>query len=1128
MKKQLFPLIIALLPWICFAQVNDDFGDGDFTQNPSWQGNHAHFKINDVFQLQLDQEGLSDSSYLQTQNQLFDSVSCEFFIKLSFSPSANNFARAYLAADQADLGGPLNGYFLQFGESLSNDAIELFRQNGNQLTSICRGVEGNIASSFNARIKVQHRNNGDWLVYADFNNTGQYTLECQGNDQALQASSYFGFFCKYTSSNATHFYFDEVDIKNYDVDDEAPLLTSVLVSSDHELQISFNEVVTIETAENLQNYSVNSSIGNPLTAVLNENNDQVILSFSNAFVLNQIYEISIEDITDLSQNLLRDTTMVFSRINISAFDIVINEIMADPSPIVQLPEAEYLEIYNRTAASISLLDWNLEIGGSLKAFPNVIIQAHSHLILCKETHIPFFTEWGPCAGFSSFFLTNGGQSLRLLAPGEMEIHAVDYTDEWYHDNDKDDGGWSIEQINPSDFCSEAMNWKASNDGRGGSPGIQNSVFDAEPVYPMIEGIKVTDNPLLLIFYNQEMDLDDILDKNHYQVEPGNIQAQQVIIHDSSRSVYLLFSEPFEIGIQYHLQVTGSLVNCVGQALETPSEIPFMVPKLAEEGDVVINEIMADPEPVNGLPPFEYIELYNRANAPIEICGWQLQSANVLRPIEEFLLYPQSYLLLCANDAVASLSEYSEVYGMSSFSLNNTGAILVLRNQDGGIIHQVEYMDDWYDDEEKEEGGWSLEAIDPAEYCIEEANWAASTDERGGSPGIINSINGIANPIEDLYIKRIELLSELSIRVYFSDKMDSLLLGYVEYYEIHQGLGHPVECIIEGPRYESVQLKLSESLLRGKVYTLEIQEGLLACDGSSAVGLSALFAYPDPVEKGDVVFNEVLFDAAIGDGEYVELVNISSKIIETADLSISRMKINQYDSSWYTAELEGGLLFPMEYIAYSPSPSQVLKVYYSEEPDQIFPLANLPDLPNTEGHLILHLSSSHDSIIDELQYDESMHHSLINDPKGVSLEKINLLGANEASNYHSAASSVNYGTPAYQNSQYVEEKSKQSAFELSPEIFSPDNDGHEDVLQIHYMMDEIAYQLNLVIYDSRGRKVKHLVQNELLGKEGVYFWDGQDEDHQKAPMGIYILLFEYFDLNGNVKTEKLSTVLGGNL
>ena len=78
------------------------------------------------------------------------------------------------------------------------------------------------------------------------------------------------------------------------------------------------------------------------------------------------------------------------------------------------------------------------------------------------------------------------------------------------------------------------------------------------------------------------------------------------------------------------------------------------------------------------------------------------------------------------------------------------------------------------------------------------------------------------------------------------------------------------------------------------------------------------------------------------------------------------------------------------------------------------------------------------------------------------------------------------------------------------------------------METAGFTLNLVIYYSRGRKIKHLVKNELLGTSGSYYWDGQTEDYQKAAIGIYILYFEYFDLNGQVKSDKLTTVLGGKL
>ncbi len=1128
MKKHLILFAYLLFPYLVLAQISESFEDGDFTQNPQWLGDEAQFIVNDDFQLQLSNEGLSDTSYLVTSNSFIDSTSWEFSIKLSFSPSSNNNARVYLVSDQQDLSTPLNGYFLQFGESLSDDAIELFRQNGTEITSICRGTEGSVASSFQAKIKVIHKDNGDWIVYSDFNTTGQFQLECQGNDNSISSTAYFGYFCKYTSSNSTKFYLDNIEVKYMEVDIEKPEVEAVVLESSKDLKVSFNEMVTEETALSLSNYSVDQIVGNPILAELNEAKTEVLLQFENDFAVDQEYQITIENVEDLSGNIMDPTVESFARIEISPFDVVINEIMADPTPEIQLPNAEYLEIYNRTSTVIALQGWKMEIGGTLKDFPEAYIPANSYLIICKESNIPLLSGYGECVGFSSFSLTNGGQLLRLLSPSDMVVHEVEYTDDWYQDPNKDDGGWSLEQINPSDFCSQAINWRAAEDARGGSPGELNSIYDDTPAFPQVSNLEVVDNPLLLLSFNQEMDLQDILRKSNYSVQPGDNPIQQVIAKDTSTSVYLIFQDPFEIGENYQLIIDGDIKNCAGQSMETPSEIDFMIPKNAIEGDIVIHEIMADPEPVFGLPPYEYLELYNTSNAPIDLSGWTLQTGSTIKTFESYLLNPQSFLIICESDAVASFSEYGDTYAMSSFSLTNGGAQIVLRNLGGGIIHQIEYDDDWYEDDDKADGGWSLEAIDPLEYCVEKPNWSESIDEKGGSPGSINSVDGTMGETEPLRIQRIELISETNIRVYFSEKMDSISLSQTQNYFIDENIGNPIECAIEGPKYNSVVLTLAEELSNTIVYTLEIEDGLLECNGSSAGGLFLSFAVPDEIEKGDIVFNEILFDAAIDDGEYVELVNVSDKILETSGLSISRIKINQYDTTWYTADLESALLFPNDYIAYAESPSQVLRVYYSEQPEQILQLSDLPDFPSTEGHVLLHLTSSTDSIIDELQYTDGMHHSLLKETKGVSLEKISLLGGNVSDNWHSAASSVNYGTPAYQNSQFLEEGSSQSAFKLTPEVFSPDNDGYEDVLQINYRMKEAGFQLNLIVYDARGRQVNRLVKNELLGTEGNFYWNGEDENGEKASMGIYILLFEYFDLEGNVNSEKLSTVLGGKL
>ncbi|MCB0805866.1 MAG: hypothetical protein KDC05_08715, partial [Bacteroidales bacterium] len=65
---------------------------------------------------------------------------------------------------------------------------------------------------------------------------------------------------------------------------------------------------------------------------------------------------------------------------------------------------------------------------------------------------------------------------------------------------------------------------------------------------------------------------------------------------------------------------------------------------------------------------------------------------------------------------------------------------------------------------------------------------------------------------------------------------------------------------------------------------------------------------------------------------------------------------------------------------------------------------------------------------------------------------------------------------------------------------------------------------ITIYDANGRLARQLLNNEILGTEGTFSWDGRTDDNQKAAIGIYIIFFETFDLQGNLKKFKKTAVL----
>ena len=100
--------------------------------------------------------------------------------------------------------------------------------------------------------------------------------------------------------------------------------------------------------------------------------------------------------------------------------------------------------------------------------------------------------------------------------------------------------------------------------------------------------------------------------------------------------------------------------------------------------------------------------------------------------------------------------------------------------------------------------------------------------------------------------------------------------------------------------------------------------------------------------------------------------------------------------------------------------------------------------------------------------------------------------------------------------------------IDPAIFSPDNDGHQDVLTIAYKFDEPGFVGTMKVFDLAGREVRTLMNNELLGTSGAVSWDGLMEGNELARIGPYIIFLEAYDLAGNVEKVRKTVVLAHRL
>lgn len=652
------------------------------------------------------------------------------------------------------------------------------------------------------------------------------------------------------------------------------------------------------------------------------------------------------------------------------------------------------------------------------------------------------------------------------------------------------------------------------------------IIPEEP--PSVVSVDVTSPNTLQIVFSRMVDRQTAVDVGNYFVD-GGISHPLVVSYDEQvpNEVSLLFFRNFDVNLMYLMEISG-VESPDGQVM-VPWQGSF-VHYVSKRFDIIFNELMVNSRPVVELPPHDWLELYNTTDLPLNLKDWVFQHGTTRRVLPEAHIPPKGYMVLTSEAAYPEMEGYGNVVavpGLSATALTIGGNDLLLWDDKERLVSFVLYSSSWYGNAAKADGGWSLEKIDAYNFCEGAANWRASDDHRGGTPGEPNSVSANNPDVTPPRLLRAAAMDSLNVRLTFSEPMNEGHLLFAENYFVDHGIGHPVEISVVKPCFSRVDIVLDKPLERGVIYSVSVSDMLTDCAGNPISWHTSRLALPEAPSHFDVVINEVLFNPPDRGARYVEIYNRSDRVFGLSGMLLASLDtIEDVLTSVQEISEEAWLLFPGDYVVLTNDTAAVKRTYMAPAADVFAELSGMPRMTNASGYLVL--ASRGHLVIDALKYCESMHLPLLATVKGVALERLNPdMPTQDDSNWHSAAAAAGFGTPGYRNSQHMASfATGNMSFEVYPKIFAPDGSGGNETLNIHYNLDEPGYIANVRIFDSRGRLVRTLVKGKLLAARGTITWDGTTSDRLKAPIGVYVIHAEVFNQFGDVQYHKMTGILAG--
>ncbi len=844
---------------------------------------------------------------------------------------------------------------------------------------------------------------------------------------------------------------------------------------------------------------------------------------------------------DQDRNASNNEMIAALRVGYARGAIVVNEIMYAPTGT----EPEWIELYNPGNDTIGIQEWlvsdNAVSTKKVITHSNVWILPDGYVVLTKDSaalldiHPEIEERVINLPGMPT--LNNSGDAVVLYDDRVATMDSVSYHPSWGGNS----GGKSLERIDALASSTQQSNWGSS---RGSTPGRRNSIsrkdldlaLDTVSVHP---GFPIVGDSLVLEIgvHNSGFleaafaSLKIFEDRNHDSLGQQNefIDSINLIsISPLDSIITTIFLMPLHPG-SHEMLVRSELL---GDEDTTNDMLHVEIIVGYPEGSIKLNEVMYAPS--SGGP--EWVELVSTSEDTLFLVEWTMSNRSVSRyetGDSIIAIPPGSHVVLTKNssqllEAFPLAMNVVECPSLPTFLWNNSGDAVVLRDNRGLVMDSLHYSSTWGGT-----GGRSLERMDVA-WSNDSINWNSSEDTLDATPGRANSILRLEHDLRVLPPLPISVepaeAALLAMTILNAGKQQSSPCTVVFY---HDANNDSQTTEIE----ELARIPVISPLDPGDTIRVEYSWTNPPPGQHSVIG--AIEYVPDqrlsnntgviPIKcgflPGAVIINEIMYEPLSGQAEYVELYNRSGKDVDLARWKLSDRPSSSGSVNTVTLSSSSRVVHAGEFLVIGNDTSLfVFFPHLRQMETRLLLVGKFVNLGlNNDGDAVI-LKDLTGSLIDSIAYFPTWHNPGVHDVSGRSLERINpFLEGNERRNWSTSTLSTG-GTPGKPNSIYTNEPAAVSTINFSPNPFSPDGDGHEDFTVIHYAVPLPVSVIRMRVFDTRGRVVRTLANNEPGGPEGNVVWDGRDDESERVRIGIYIVLFEAIDGNGGVLEVVKSVVV----